>query len=251
MVQTMKSGSVVVDLAARNGGNCELTELNKSVQKHGVTIVGHDSLPSRMPKVASELYGTNIVHFLDELGKADGFKIDHENQITRGALVTQNGEVLWPPPKPKTAPAPAPKIIKEEPKPAKEPSVKKPSGGSQMLVMTLAVIAAMGWLFLRFSMGDLGLNQTTQLFLQHLTVFVLACFIGWQVVWSVTAALHTPLMSVTNAISGIIVVGGILQGRQSGDAMALYIGAFAILFATINIFGGFLVTQRMLQMFKK
>ena len=128
MVESMKSGSVVVDLAAKNGGNCELTELNKTVQKHGVTIVGHDSLPSRMPKVASELYGTNIVHFLDELGKSENFKIDHDNQITRGALVTQTGEVLWPPPKVEAPKAPVkkPPPKKEEAKPSHNKALEKP-----------------------------------------------------------------------------------------------------------------------------
>ena len=253
MVESMKAGSVVIDLAAKNGGNCELTELNQSIVKHGVTIVGFDALPRQMPTVASQLYGTNITHFLDELGKNDHFRIDHNNAITRGALLTQDGNILWPPP------------VADTPSPLKKPSLKKsppqsthhksqdqkPSRAHQMMVMALAILAGLGWLYLRFSHGASGLNETTQVFLQHLTVFVLACFIGWQVVWSVTSSLHTPLMSVTNAISGIIVVGGILQGRQQGDSLALYIGTLAILFATINIFGGFLVTHRMLQMFKK
>ena len=167
--------------------------------------------------------------------------------------MAQSGEVLWPPPKVEAPKAPVkkPPPKNQEAKPNHNKALEKPSATSQMVVMTLALLAALGWVYLRFSAGPTGLAETTQLFLQHLTVFVLACFIGWQVVWSVTAALHTPLMSVTNAISGIIVVGGILQGRQAGDEMALYIGAFAILFATINIFGGFFVTHRMLQMFKK
>jgi NAD(P) transhydrogenase subunit alpha len=132
---------------------------------------------------------------------------------------------------------------------AKEPP--KPSRVASTIVSLLSVVAAIAWVYLKFTAGSQSLNPSTQLFLQHLTVFILACFVGWQVVWSVTAALHTPLMSVTNAISGIIVVGGILQGRLDGSQAALYVGALAILFATINIFGGFLVTQRMLQMFRK
>ncbi|MCP4445828.1 MAG: Re/Si-specific NAD(P)(+) transhydrogenase subunit alpha [Myxococcales bacterium] len=250
-VKAMKPGSVIVDMAAESGGNCECTEHGKAVVAHGVTILGYSDLPSRMARVASDLFGTNISHLTKELGKAEGFAIDHENEITRGALVLDKGEMLWPASKKEAPPAPKP-----TPKPEPVPEVAKaveapPSGAGKAIFNVLALAMAAGWIGLRFGMGNEQLSPELAIFLQHLTVFVLACFVGWQVVWSVTAALHTPLMSVTNAISGIIIVGGILQAIGDTTSAPVLVGAAATLFATINIFGGFFVTKRMLQMFQK
>ncbi len=250
-VKAMKPGSVIVDMAAETGGNCECTEHGKIVRKHGVTIIGYSDLPSRMAHVASDLFGTNISHFTKELGKAEDFKLDHDNEITRGALVLDKGEMMWPPPKkelppPKAVPEPVPEPVVVA-KPTAEPS----KGTAGMIWNLLALALFGGWLFLRFTKSDMVISPDLAIFLQHLTVFALACFVGWQVVWSVTAALHTPLMSVTNAISGIIIVGGMLQATDNHLSAAVIIGAIATLFATINIFGGFFVTKRMLQMFQK
>ncbi len=251
-VKAMKPGSVVVDMAAETGGNCESTKHGEIVKAHGVTIIGYSDLPSRMAHVASDLFGTNISHLTKELGKAENFELDHDNEVTRGALILDKGEMMWPPPK-KEVPPP-----KEVPKPAPAPEpvaakvatpTKKP--GSSMVMNLLAVAFFAGWIGLRFTKADMMISPDLAIFLQHFTVFILACFVGWQVVWSVTAALHTPLMSVTNAISGIIIVGGILQAVGDQMGAAALIGAAATLFATINIFGGFFVTKRMLQMFQK
>lgn len=252
-VAAMKPGSVVVDMAAEMGGNCEYTVHGEVVEKHGVHIVGYSDLPSRMAQVSSDLFGTNITHLTKEFGGAGSFALDHKNEVTRGALVLEKGEMLWPPPqvaKPVIKPVPVP-----EPVPAKASShatSSKPSKGSGGVVGSLVALALVaGWLGLRFGMAEAQLGPELGTFLQHLTVFVLACFVGWQVVWSVTAALHTPLMSVTNAISGIIVVGGILQAMGDTTSAPVLVGAAATLFATINIFGGFFVTKRMLQMFHR
>jgi len=237
-------------MAAESGGNCECTEHGKSVLAHGVTVLGYSDLPSRMARVSSDLFGTNISHLTKELGKAEGFSIDHKNEITRGALVLDQGEMMWPPPKkevpvaPKPAPAPVAAPVAKAPPP-------EPSGTGKFIFNMLAIAMVAGWIGLRFGMGDESLSPELAIFLQHLTVFVLACFVGWQVVWSVTAALHTPLMSVTNAISGIIIVGGILSAVGDTTSAPVMVGAAATLFATINIFGGFFVTKRMLHMFQK
>jgi NAD(P) transhydrogenase subunit alpha len=251
-VKAMKAGSVIVDMAAENGGNCECTEHGKVVDAHGVHIIGFSDFPSRMAHVSSELFGTNITHLTKELGKAEGFELDHDNEITRGALVLDKGEMMWPPPKKEEPPPPEPK---PEPKPEPTPEVvaaKESGKGAGSFILNLMAIGLFaGWIALRFTKGDAMMGPELTGFLQHLTVFVLACFVGWQVVWSVTAALHTPLMSVTNAISGIIIVGGILQATGETTSPAVLVGAAATLFATINIFGGFFVTKRMLHMFQK
>jgi NAD(P) transhydrogenase subunit alpha len=265
MVMLMKPGSVVVDLAAENGGNCELTVPGKEVVEHGVAIIGYTDLASRMANVSSELYGTNLWHLLDEMGGATAFRIDRDNDIVRGALVVDHGEKAWPPPPPRkveaevkesregqlpaTAPAPSPPAAKA---PSKHPpAATAPSRGSSIAMTTAGVAAAVLWLGLRYGAADASVSPETGVLLQHITVFVLAVFVGWQVVWNVTAALHTPLMSVTNAISGIIVVGGILGARFVDSSAALVVALVATLFATINIAGGFLVTRRMLAMFRK
>jgi NAD(P) transhydrogenase subunit alpha len=264
MVELMKPGSVVVDLAAEQGGNCEYTKPGEVNVVNGVSVIGYTDLASRMAHVASEFYGMNLLHFLDEMGGAQGYKIDHENDAVRPALVLENGEKKWPaPPTAKKEPAVAPQPpikVSTEPK-AAAPAVKPPahshgpaahppSKASGIAMSILGLVAAAVWVGLRYGQADaLASPETTQL-LQHITVFVLAIFVGFQVVWNVTAALHTPLMSVTNAISGIIVVGGLLQGR--GDLHTpVIVAVVGTLFATINISGGFIVTRRMLAMFRK
>jgi len=239
-VDLMKPGSVIVDLAAERGGNCEATVPNEVAHHNGVTIVGLTDLPSRMASVASELYGNNIAHLLDDMGKAEAYKIDLEDEVVRGALITLEGEVMWPPPKPdkptvqdggakKEAP-------KEAPPPLKEPEKKQ----SNPMWLVLAGLMLLG----------IGL-KAPESFLTHFTVFVLAIFVGYQIIWNVSAALHTPLMSVTNAISGIIIIGGMLQVSGAEVGAPAILGAAAIFVATINIAGGFLVTHRMLNMFRK
>ena len=241
-VAAMRAGSVVVDLAAEQGGNCELTQPGKVVvSSNGVTIVGHTDLPSRLAAVASQLYGTNIAHLLDDMGKAEGFHVDLNDEVVRGALVTHEGEITWPPPK-KPEPAPG-----EAKKPEPAPVVVKKGGhghGSGKPGSPLPLLVAGAALL------GVGIGAPPS-FLAHFTVFVLAIFVGWQVIWNVSPALHTPLMSVTNAISGIIIIGGMLQVSGAPMSATVLLGAAAILVATINIAGGFLVTQRMLQMFRK
>jgi H+-translocating NAD(P) transhydrogenase subunit alpha len=236
MVESMREGSVVVDLAAEQGGNCEVTEPGKVIQYHGVTIVGYTDLPSRMANQASQLYGTNLYHLLDDMGGASKFHIDMENEAVRGALIVHNGEITWPPPKPAVIAPPAPKPV--APAIAKEP--KKKSKATQAIFIALAAVVLIGFA-----------ASAPPSFLQHFTVFVLAVFLGWQVIWNVTPALHTPLMSVTNAISGIIIIGGMLQLGGDLPASVITLSFIAVLLASINIFGGFLVTQRMLKMFRR
>ena len=273
MVELMKPGSVVVDLAAEKGGNCEVTKPGEVIVHEGVTIVGYTDLASRMPTVASELYGTNLHHFLEEMGGAANHKIDHDNDAVRPALVLEKGETRWPPPK-KEAPAkveaPAAKTeakadAKAEAKaPVAAPPAAKahghghgapakpPSKTVGAVMAVLGIVAAIAFVYLRYGKADAIASEATRELLQHLTVFVMAIFVGFQVVWNVTPALHTPLMSVTNAISGIIVVGGLLGARAlNGLQTSVIVAIVATLFATINIAGGFLVTRRMLAMFRK
>jgi NAD(P) transhydrogenase subunit alpha len=245
IVEAMKPGSVIVDLAAEQGGNCELTRPGEVYAHRGVTLVGHEDLPSRMAKVASSMYGTNLAHLLDDMGGAEGYRVDFEDEVTRGALVCHEGKITWPPPPPKSATGPAPA-------PEKKPAEAAPVPVAPSPPKRKAEGRTANWWLLAIGAGLLGMGWfAPQSFLAHLTVFVLAIFLGWQVIWNVTAALHTPLMSVTNAISGIIIIGGMLQ--ISGETMSAttILGAVAILVASINVAGGFLVTQRMLQMFRK
>ncbi len=262
MVELMRPGSVIVDLAAEKGGNCELTKPGEVIEHKGVTIVGYTDLASRMPNVASDLYGTNLLHFLDEMGGAAGHKIDHENDAVRPALVLENGAKTWPPPPankveapPKPAPAPA-LVLKPTTPPAKShshgPAAKAPSRTLGIVMSVIGVIAAIAFVALRYGKADANLGVESKDLLQHFTVFVMAIFVGFQVVWNVAPALHTPLMSVTNAISGIIVVGGLLGTRTDGPLHgSTMVAIAATLFATINVAGGFLVTRRMLAMFRK
>jgi NAD(P) transhydrogenase subunit alpha len=239
-VKLMKKGSVIVDLASENGGNCELTEPGQAVTKHGVHILGFTDLPSRLASTASFLYGNNLGHLLSDLGGAANYKIDLADEVVRGSLVLRDGELLWPPaapPKPAAPAQPAAATATPAAHGAKAEPKTSAAGPIAMIVGT-ALFAYLGMV-------------APPAFLSHLTVFALACIVGYQVVWNVTPALHTPLMSVTNAISGIIVIGGMLQVSGPPTSAIVILGAVAILLATINIAGGFLVTQRMLRMFRR
>ncbi|NCJ06792.1 Re/Si-specific NAD(P)(+) transhydrogenase subunit alpha [Synechococcales cyanobacterium C] len=240
MVESMHPSSVVVDLAAEQGGNCEVTKPNEIYQYQGVNIIGLTDLPSRMATQASQLYGTNLWHLLKDMGGAESFQVDFEDEVVRGALVLHQGEITWPPPKP-SVPSPPPVAPKTESVvTAAAPEEKAGVNLGPWLWPALAVLALVG----------IGVGAPPS-FLSHFTVFVLACFVGWQVIWNVKPALHTPLMSVTNAISGIIILGGMLQISGPLQSPTTLLGAIAILVGTINISGGFLVTQRMLKMFRK
>jgi NAD(P) transhydrogenase subunit alpha len=243
MVRAMRHGSVIVDLGAEQGGNCALTRPGEVVVQHGVTIVGYVDLPSRLAPTASQLYGSNLTHLLADMGGAKSFHIDLDDQVVRGALVLRNGELMWPPPRP-PAPPPKPANVRRPSVPVPPPRAKSGGHGASRGGSVGVLIVAMAALLLAGSFAPRD-------FVAHLTVFVLACFIGWQVIWNVTPALHTPLMSVTNAVSGIIVVGGMLQLSDNPSSPVTLLGAVAVLVATINVAGGFLVTQRMLRMFRK
>ena len=247
MVLAMKPGSVIVDLAAERGGNCDLTEMDKKVvSDNGVTVIGYTDFPSRMAAQSSELYSTNIAHMLADLTPEKDGQINHnmEDDVIRGATASYAGEITFPPPPPKIAaiakPS-APKVAEQTPeeRAAAEAKTVKQAGYRQIAL--LCVGAAFMWL--------LG-NYAPASFMQHFIVFVLAVFIGFQVIWNVSHALHTPLMAVTNAISGIIVLGALLQLNSPNGAVTLLAG-ISVLIATINVVGGFMVTRRMLQMFQK
>lgn len=238
MVESMKRGSVVVDLAAEQGGNCEVTVPDQVTQHQGVHIIGYSDLPSRLANTSSQLYGTNLVHLLDELGGAENFDVRMDDEVIRGATVVKDGEVTWPPPQVAVSAKTQPK--QEAPvEQRSELESRKSSGLLAWLALALTALLLVGVAYTR----DKG-------FITDFTVFILSCLIGWQVIWNVTASLHTPLMSVTNAISGIIIVGGMIQvGVSNGPAA--WLGMVAVFVATINIAGGFLVTHRMLKMFRK
>ena len=240
MVKTMRKGSVIVDLAAENGGNCELTQPGQVVERHGVHILGYMDLPSRLAPTASFLYGNNLGHLLSDMGGGAKYHVDLEDEVVRGSIVLLNGQLLWPPPRKEAPPPPAKAPATKAVAKVHEPAATQGTGAGAAVALVVGAIA----------LGALGLVAPPS-FLAHLTVFALACVVGWQVVWNVTPALHTPLMSVTNAVSGIIVIGGMLQVSGPLGDPAVLLGAVAILLATINIAGGFLVTQRMLQMFRK
>jgi H+-translocating NAD(P) transhydrogenase subunit alpha len=238
MVKSMKFGSVIVDMAGEQGGNCELTEAGKVVVKHGVTIIGYTDLPSRLAKQSSVLYGNNLWRMLEDLTlKKDGnININMEDEVIRGATVIKAGEITWPPPPPKLSAAP-PQTKKSDVPVVKKEHKKSSEGGVIGMILGIALLIVVG-------------NAAPSHFMAQLTVFILAVFVGYMVVWNVKASLHTPLMSVTNAISGIIAVGAILQ-ISSEDPLVQILAVAAILVSTINIVGGFLVTQRMLKMFKR
>lgn len=257
MVQSMRPGSVIVDMAAEQGGNCELTVPNESVVRHGITIIGYTDLPSRLAKQSSTLYATNLLRLTEELVKtqsadpaAGTLAPNFDDDAIRGLTVIKQGEITWP--------APTPQVAAPLPKPAAAAPVGKMasghgSSGEPLAGSSLAILFAIGtglfWL--------IGTNAPTS-FLSHFTVFILACFVGYMVIWNVTPALHTPLMSVTNAISSIIAIGAIVQvappfgtgvGRPAGWIFGLAV--FALALTAINMFGGFAVTSRMLAMFRK
>ena len=253
MVQSMKPGSVIVDLAAEQGGNCELTVPHQVSVKHGVTIIGYSDLPSRLSRQSSTLYATNLFRLAEELCKTkDGvINVNMDDDAIRGLTVIKEGEITWPPPPLKL---PAPPAAKPA---AAAPAAKKghghggggePASGKSMAIM-FAVAAVLFWF--------IG-NNAPAAFLAHFTVFVLACFVGYMVVWNVTPALHTPLMSVTNAISSIIAIGALVQiappidaGLARPEDWIRWLAVAGIALTAINMFGGFAVTQRMLEMFRK
>jgi len=239
MAASMREGSVIVDLAAEQGGNCELTEPGRVVRREGVTVIGYTDLPSRLPTQASQLYATNLRHLLTDLcPKKDGtINVNMEDEVIRGTTVINNGEITWPPPAPKLSAKPGP--VKPVEAPAQQPEPRKAGPLALLLPFLIGGAALLG----------LGLVAPPS-FMAHFTVFVLACFVGYMVIWNVTPALHTPLMSVTNAISSIIIIGALLQVSSDVDWIK-WLAGLAILITAINIAGGFAVTQRMLQMFRK
>ena len=247
MVELQKAGSVIVDLAAERGGNCELTVMDqKTVSDNSVTVIGYTDFPSRMAAQSSTLYATNIRHMMTDLTpEKDGvLKHDMEDDVIRGATATFEGSITFPPPPPKIAaiaakpkeviPAPTPEEIRA----AEVAAFKKET---QTQVGLLAVGAAL--------LLGVGLVAPAS-FMQHFIVFVLAVFVGFQVIWNVSHSLHTPLMAVTNAISSIIILGALMQ-IGSGSFLVILLAAMSVFMAGINIFGGFLVTRRMLAMFQK
>jgi NAD(P) transhydrogenase subunit alpha len=251
MVRNMKPGSVIVDMAAEQGGNCELTEPGKAVVKHGVTIVGYTDLASRMARQSSTLYGSNLFRLTEELCKTkDGvIDVNMEDDAIRGLTVIKEGAITWPAPPLVVAAKPAPK-------PAAAPAAKKAHGHGEpsgpMPAGQLAIVAGVAAV-LFFLVGA----YAPAAFLSHFTVFVLACFVGYMVVWNVKPALHTPLMSVTNAISSIIAIGALVQISPMANAatrpntLIIVLASLALVLTAINMFGGFAVTQRMLAMFRK
>jgi NAD(P) transhydrogenase subunit alpha len=252
MVKSMKPGSVIVDMAAERGGNCELTEPGQAVVKHGVTIVGYTDLNSRLAKQSSTLYGTNLFRLAEELCKTkDGIiNVNMDDDAIRGLTVIKDGVVTWPAPAPKLPAAPA----KAAAKPIAAPSAHGHGGGgapaSAGKTAIIFGVAALLFLFVG--------AYAPAAFLGHFTVFILACFVGYMVVWNVTPALHTPLMSVTNAISSIIAIGALVQiapplmgGSDRPDDWIRWLAVAGIALTSINMFGGFAVTQRMLAMFRK
>ncbi|MEK9539120.1 Re/Si-specific NAD(P)(+) transhydrogenase subunit alpha [Pantoea agglomerans] len=243
MVASMKPGSVIVDLAAQTGGNCALTVADQvTVTPNGVKIIGYTDLPSRLATQSSQLYGTNLVNLIKLLCKEKNgeIQVDFEDVVVRGVTVVREGEVTWPAPPIQVSAAPqaAAAAAAAAAKPSEKIEVKPVSPWRKYLLIALAIV-----LF-----GCLA-NVAPADFLSHFTVFALACVVGYYVVWNVSHALHTPLMSVTNAISGIIVIGAVLQMGHGG--WVTFISFIAVLIASINIFGGFTVTQRMLKMFRK
>jgi H+-translocating NAD(P) transhydrogenase subunit alpha len=254
MVRSMKPGSVIVDMAAEQGGNCELTEPGQAVVKHGVTIVGYTDLVSRLAKQSSTLYSTNLLRVAEELCKTkDGvINVNFDDDAIRGLTVIKDGTVTWPPPPIKQAAA-AP--AKPAAAVAAAPKGHGHGAGEPMSVKSLLTVFGIGAVLFAL----VGLYAPAS-FLGHFTVFVLACFIGYMVIWNVKPSLHTPLMSVTNAISSIIAIGALVQvapplaagvGADRPSGLILGMAVLALALTAINMFGGFAVTRRMLAMFQK
>ncbi len=258
MVATMKPGSVIVDMAGEQGGNCELTVPGQAVVRHGVTIVGYTDLASRLAKQSSTLYANNLLRLTEELCKTkDGtVNVNFEDDAIRGLTVIKEGAVTWPAPPPKLPPAPPPsKSTKADAAPTAKAKGHGHGSVEPMSAKTLGIVFAVGAVLFWF----VGAYAPAS-FLQHFTVFVLACFVGYMVVWNVTPSLHTPLMSVTNAISSIIAIGALVQVAPPLDAagaadrpntLILICAVVALVLTAINMFGGFAVTRRMLDMFRK
>ncbi|HMQ05147.1 MAG TPA: Re/Si-specific NAD(P)(+) transhydrogenase subunit alpha [Pyrinomonadaceae bacterium] len=279
MVESMKPGSVIVDLAAEQGGNCVLTQPGSVVHHKGVTIIGYTDLPSRMASMSSQLYGACVTALFEDLigtrpppsamrpeaerfsnaeaasvadegVRAPQLHIDLDDEVVRGAIVLHDGKMLWPAPVKEQPPPPEPGVPTKSAvaasKPASGHGHDEGSGVSPWLLAVVGLVLVGLAYVIPPKTATAGSD-----FLGHLTVFILAIFIGFQVVWNVKPALHTPLMSVTNAISGIILVGGMLQLTSSSLNLTVILGAIAVLIAAINIAGGFLVTNRMLGMFRK
>jgi len=240
-VVAMPQGGVIVDLAAEQGGNCALTERGRVVEKFGVTIVGITDLASRMAPQSSELYATTIANLVSEFIEDGQVRVDMNDEVERGALVLNGGELTWPPPS-----RPTPRAGAPQPDVKAQAAARAAAAASRSSGRLTAVIGASAAALLAAAA-----IMAPPEFLGHLTIFLLACIVGWHVIWNVTPALHTPLMSVTNAISGIILVGGMLVMAGGSLGPAAMLGAVAVLVATINVAGGFLVTQRMLRMFRK
>ncbi|WP_424511403.1 Re/Si-specific NAD(P)(+) transhydrogenase subunit alpha [Reinekea marinisedimentorum] len=240
MVKAMKPGSVIVDLASPNGGNCDCTVKDEVVTAHDVKVVGYTNLAARAANQASTLLSNNILRLFEHLCEAKDGKLNFnlEDEITRGCTVVHEKEILWPPPPPKLSAAP--QQPKKQPEPVVEAEPKKAK----------AQPIALYWLIAGALLLGLGKVAPAD-FVGHFTVFVLSIFIGWQVIWNVSHSLHTPLMAVTNAISGIVIIGSLLQVSGSGSALVTALAAIGILVASINIGGGFAVTRRMLNMFRK
>ncbi|HJQ98558.1 MAG TPA: Re/Si-specific NAD(P)(+) transhydrogenase subunit alpha [Candidatus Polarisedimenticolaceae bacterium] len=241
MVESMREGSVIVDLAAPQGGNCVLTRPGEAVRHRTIRILGYTDFTSRPAMQSSWLYSSTVVNFLAAIVKDGALALNLEDEVQRGALVTHGGQVTWPPPRLKAA-QDAGLVSSDKPlgpKPVAAVGKAAQKSGQRWVPAVLAALVLLA----------IGLGAPPS-FLGHFTVFVLACFVGWQVVWNVTPALHTPLMSVTNAISGIIILGGMLQ-LSSRWSTTTVLGALAVLLAMINVTGGFLVTRRMLAMFHR
>ena len=250
MVAAMKPGSVIVDLAAERGGNCELTVKDeKIVSDNGVTVIGYTDFPSRMAAQSSTLYATNIRHMMTDLTpEKDGVVVhDMEDDVIRGATITHEKAVTFPPPPPKVQAIAAqpkkepPKELTPEEKRAEEVAAFKKQTTQQVTLLAVgtALVLALGLIP--------GMPVS---FMQHFIVFVLSVFIGFQVIWNVAHSLHTPLMAVTNAISSIIILGALIQ-IGSSSLLITFLAALGVFMASVNIFGGFLVTRRMLAMFQK
>ncbi|MEM9524606.1 MAG: proton-translocating transhydrogenase family protein, partial [Pseudomonadota bacterium] len=248
MVETMKPGSVIVDLAAERGGNCELTVVDERiVTPNGVVIIGHTDFPSQRAAQSSALYASNIRHMMTDLTPEKNGQVVHdmEDDVIRGATVTFAGEITFPPPPPKVQAIAAqpkkdvPKELTAEEKKTLEAAAFRQTTKNQAILLGVGA----------FLMLIVGIYAPTS-FMQHFIVFALACFVGFQVIWNVSHALHTPLMAVTNAISGIVILGALLQVGSSAPLVVALAG-ISILIATVNIVGGFLVTRRMLSMFQK
>jgi H+-translocating NAD(P) transhydrogenase subunit alpha len=252
MVACMRAGSVIVDMAAEQGGNCELTRAGEVVHAHGVTVIGYTDLPSRMANQSSQLYATNLRHLLTDLTpiKDGEINIDMDDVVQRGTTVMHRGKLCWPAPPVQVATAP------QTPPAAPAAGAAQPAHAGAGLPGSNAAAARRGgaWTLAAFMLAAVLLLALGAVappaFVAHFTVFVLAVFVGYQVVWNVTPSLHTPLMSVTNAISGIIVIGALLHPGSPGTIVSVLAG-IALVVATINIAGGFLVTQRMLKMFQR